>query len=108
MVDGQVTRIDVWADGPRTAESLGVGSTLTELQDTYGDDLTQGGEAGLSQVWMLQEPAGTLVFEVALPTSDGYWPESIAGTVVAARILESGYPDPEAPLAGSDDVAGGC
>ena len=108
VADGKVTRIDLWTDGPRTAEGIGVGSTLAELQDAYGDNVTQGGEAGLSQVWLLQQSAGTLAFEIAQPIGDGYWPDSIAGTVVAARILEPGYPNPEAPTAGSDDVAGGC
>jgi len=47
--DGSVASLGVREKGPKTEAGIGVGSTLADLKDAYGDDLTGPEEAGYGQ-----------------------------------------------------------
>lgn len=105
--DGVVQRIDVLSTLPRTAEGIGVGSTLAELQTAYPGIAEETAREDWSRVWVVRDAAGTLVFETA-DDLDGYLPELTGETVVGIRVFAPGAPDAATPTLGSDNVAGGC
>jgi len=47
--DGSVASLGVHEKGPKTEAGVGVGSTLADLKDAYGDDLAGPEEAGYGQ-----------------------------------------------------------
>lgn len=60
--DTAVYRIDVMGTGPHTEEGVRIGTSLVDLQAAYPD--LSGPFAGPgSQVWWVQDAAGTMVFE---------------------------------------------
>ena len=103
--DDTVLRIDVMGAGPRTAEGVGIGTTLAELQATY-PDLRGPHDNTISQVWWLQDEHGTLVFETQ-GDADGLRPAGTQESVILVRVLAPGF-DPAWGAANSGNVAGAC
>jgi hypothetical protein len=109
VTDGRITRIDVWSPDPRTSAGVGVGSSIDELRAAYGDSLRPGENTGTSSTWLVSGDQGILVFEVAEPTTDGYWPtDEVFGHVILARVIAQGGLDQGAAVIGTDDSAGAC
>lgn len=103
--DESVYRIDVLGVTPTTAEGIGIGTPEDRLRATY-DDLQGPYDNAISEVWWLEAPDGTLVFETQGPES-GLREEGAVDSVILIRVLEPGA-SPEYGTANSDDVAGGC
>lgn len=47
--NGTITSLGVKGNGPKTAAGVGVGSTLAEVEEAYGADLSEPAEAGYGQ-----------------------------------------------------------
>jgi hypothetical protein len=103
--DAQVGRIDVLSPTIRTAEGVGVGTTVEELQAAY-PELAGPFQGPLSRVWWLTGPTGTLVLETQ-GDENGLQPAGTPESVILMRVLAAGV-DPRFATANSDDVAGGC
>ncbi len=103
--DDAVRRIDVLGTTVRTAEGVGVGTPLSNLQATY-PALEGPFDGPLSRVWWLTGDAGTLVFETQ-GDADGLQPAGTPESVILLRVLAAGI-DPSFATANSDDIAGGC
>jgi hypothetical protein len=100
-----VSWIDILGTSPRTADGLGVGTLLEELQATL--PTLQGPFDGpLSRVWWIEDEHGTLVFETE---RDGILEGATTGPerIELMRVLLPGT-DPRFATAHSDYVAGGC
>lgn len=103
--DEAVGRIDVLGSTPRTAEGIGVGSTLVELQAAY-PQLEGPHDGPVSRVWWLSGPTGTLVFETQ-GDADGLRPAGTPESIILVRVLAAGV-DPAFATANSGDLAGTC
>jgi hypothetical protein len=98
-----VNRVDVMGTSPHTVEGVRIGTLLIDLQAAYPG--LSGPFAGpVSQVWWVQDAAGTMVFE----TQGG---DMIApgapDQVILIRVLAAGQPV-EWAAANSGNVAGAC
>lgn len=100
-----IYRIDVMGTGPSTAEGIGIGATVEQLQEVY-PQLQGPFEGAVSRVWWVEGQDGTMVFETQGAES-GLRPEGTPQSVILIRVLEPGYA-PQFATANSDDVAGGC
>lgn len=104
--DGRITRIDILDPALRTAEGIGLGSTVEELLTTYPE--VQGGTAStLADLYYLRTSEGSLVFEVANDLVEDYYEDDVVGTVVYLRVVAPTI-DPDQSLAGTDFYAGTC
>ncbi|NTW41382.1 MAG: hypothetical protein HGA44_16150, partial [Cellulomonadaceae bacterium] len=94
-----VSWIDILGASPRTAEGLGVGSLLSDVQ-TACPDLQGPYEGGISRSWWVTDAHGTLVFETEL---DGALEGTATGPerVELMRVLAPGL-DPAFTTAHSD------
>lgn len=102
---GRIGWIDVHSPGPRTAEGVGLGTPLTDLQATY-PGLSGPFDGPVSRVWWLEDAAGILVFETQ-GDADGLQPPGTPDQVILMRVLLPGA-DPQFATANSAFVAGGC
>ena len=97
--------IDILGSSPHTADGLGVGSLLEDLQAAY--PALQGPFDGpISRVWWVEDEHGILAFETEL---DGELGDASTGPerIELMRVLLPGT-DPRFATAHSDWVAGGC
>ena len=101
-----ISRIDVLGVTPRTAEGVGVGTPLTDLQAVYPALQGPVTAFGDSRTWWISDASGSLVFETVTPGAS----EATAGrpeAVAFVRVLAPGV-DPAYTIFGTDDTAGGC
>ena len=104
--DGRVARIDILDPDLRTAEGVGLGTSVEELLSTY--PAVQGGTAStLADLYYLRTSEGTLVFEVANDLIEDYYEDDVVGTVIFLRVVAPTI-DPDQSLAGTDFYAGTC
>ncbi len=82
------------ADGPRTTEDLGVGSTLGELVESYGGDLSAPQQAGYGQVGVfVQDGNNWLGFLLGDATSVEQVVDDPAFEVTLAEATKFNRPD---------------
>jgi hypothetical protein len=104
--DGRITRIDIIDPSLRTAEGIGLGTTVEELLSTY--PAVEGGSSStLGDLYYLRTSEGTLVFEVANDLIEDYYEDDVVGTVIFLRVVAPTV-NPDQPLAGTDFYAGRC
>jgi hypothetical protein len=104
--DGRVSRIDILDPDLRTAEGIGLGTSVEKLLTTY--PALQGGTAStLADLYYLRASEGTLVFEVANDLIEDYYEDDVVGTVIFMRVVAPTV-DPDQSLAGTDFYAGTC
>jgi hypothetical protein len=94
--------IEIWSPELKTAQDIGVGSTVAQLTAAYGSDLTVD-RADNSDVYVLGGTTSKLLFEVA--KVDSGLPAEQIGTVVWMRIVPTS--DSALHIANSD-AAGPC
>jgi hypothetical protein len=105
--DTGVHRIDVMGTSPHTVEGIRIriGSTLAELRAAHPD--LQGPSAGpVSQVWWVQDAAGSIAFETQ-GDMDGMRPPGTEDGVIPIRVLAPGV-SPDFVAANNGNVAGAC
>ncbi len=102
---GRVAWIDVRSDAPRTAEGVGLGTTLADLEAAY-PDLQGPFQGAVSQVWWVENGDGILAFETQGEAS-GLQPPGTPEQVILMRVLVAGS-DPLFATANTDWMAGGC
>ncbi|MDQ1546066.1 MAG: hypothetical protein QOH69_970 [Actinomycetota bacterium] len=106
---GNVNLVWVWSDGPHTAAGIHVGSTLEQLHSAY-PDFARTVTGGVSDVYVIDGPTGSLSFEVSRQSTDGgtdYWPADQVNKVLwmGAEVSDSPY---IGPIAASDGGPSGC
>jgi len=104
--DGKILRIDIIDPSLRTAEGIGLGTTVEKLLTTY-PGVQAGTASRLGDLYYLQTSKGTLVFEVATNLIEDYYDEDVVGTVIFLRVVAPTV-NPDQPLAGTDFYAGRC
>jgi len=89
--DGAIDRILVLQPFVRTAEGIGIGSTLDELRAAY--PAIVGVDDGLTSLYTLETDEGTLTFEVASErATPGYWTPEQQNTVMLVAARAPGDP----------------
>lgn len=103
-----ISAIRVWGGGIHTAKGIHVGSTRADVLAAYGSS-AKTVHGGLSDVFILTGPTGSLSIEVATQYSDGgsnYWPDDQVDTVLwmatTAPAIDPG------PIAGTDGGSSAC
>jgi hypothetical protein len=104
--DGRIVRIDILDPSLRTAEGIGLGTTVEKLLTTY-PSVRAGSASPLGDLYHLRTGDGTLVFEVATNLIEDYYEDDVVGTVIFFRVVAPTV-DPDQPLAGTDFYAGRC
>ena len=103
--DGVLHRIDIVSPHLTTPEGIHIGSTVADLEATYGGSLIMGTSGwGTVNVEFMQADWGTVVFETDTSMPDGTTgPDHVA----FIRVLADGV-DPDFTVSQSDNIAGGC
>jgi len=84
--DGTIVQFEVDAPGPHTAEGIGVGSTLAELQAAYPTIEVVAGE-GSTDAWGIVGSEASISFEVAARNDSGEWAPDELDRVVRVHVL---------------------
>ena len=106
---GNIDLVWVWTTGAHTADGIQVGSTLDQLNAAY-PAFSRTITGAVSDVYVIDAAAGSLVFEVSKQDSSGggdYWPADQVGRVLwmGATAHDS---DVTGPIAASDGGPSAC
>ena len=105
---GNVNLVWAWTNDIHTAAGIRVGSSLDRLHTAY-PAFTRTINGGLSDVYIIDGPTGSLSFEVSKQSTDGggdYWPADQVGKVLWMGATATG--GPIGPIAASDGGPSPC